>query len=71
MQKRHKKIPVVPAGIRPFYFWFSLSFNAFPGLNFGVFDAAIFIVSPVAGFLPSRAALFPTPKVPKPMICTS
>ena len=51
-----------------FYFLFKRSLRAFPGLNFGVFEAAILIVSPVAGLRPSLAALFDTLKEPNPLL---
>jgi DNA replication protein DnaC len=35
--------------------YFTLSFNAFPALKAGAFDALIFIASPVAGLRPSLA----------------
>ena len=43
----------------PDYFFapFSRSFNALPALNLGTVAAGILIASPVAGFLPLRAAL--------------
>lgn len=47
-------------------YYFIASFNAFPAENLGVFLAAIFIGSPVRGFLPFRAFLFETENVPKP-----
>ena len=52
------------------YFLFTKSFNAFPALNTGAFDAGIFISSLVCGFLPFLAALFLTSKEPKPTNCT-
>lgn len=46
------------------------SFNAFPALNFGFLDAAIVMVSPLLGFLPSLSGRSATSKVPKPTNCT-
>ena len=40
--------------------------SALPGLNLTTVLAAILIVAPVAGFLPSLAALSEVEKVPKP-----
>src|SRR5690606_17917819 len=52
------------------YFFFFLLFtdssNSEPGLNFTTFLAAILIVFPVCGFLPSRAALSLTDHEPNP-----
>lgn len=42
------------------------SFKALPGLNLGVLEAAMVMVSPVLGFLPSRAGLSLTSKLPNP-----
>ena len=39
-------------------------------MNFGALEALITMDSPVAGFLPSLAALSDTSKVPKPTSCT-
>ncbi len=46
--------------------YFTAAFNDLPAVNLGTFFAAIFIGSPVCGFLPFRADLFVTEKVPKP-----
>ena len=40
--------------------------NSAPALNFTTFLAAILIVAPVWGFLPSRAALLETDHDPNP-----
>ena len=56
---------IVPPVIR-YNYSFTRSFRAFPALNFGALEAAIVIVSPVWGFLPSLAALSLTSNVPKP-----
>nr|GEU28069.1 hypothetical protein [Tanacetum cinerariifolium] len=45
-------------------------FRVAPAENFGVFDAAILIASPVAGLRPLRAARLATEKVPKPVMPT-
>lgn len=45
---------------------FSASFNALPGLNFGILADLILIAAPVLGFLPVRASRLPTWNVPKP-----
>jgi hypothetical protein len=45
---------------------FTASFRAFPALNPGTFDALIWIVAPVWGLRPSRAARGLTENVPKP-----
>ena len=50
---------------------FISSFNCLPARNFGFFDAAICIDSPVLGFLPVLALVSATLKVPKPAILTS
>src|SRR6185437_15638477 len=50
---------------------FTASFRPFPALNFGCFDAAILIFSPVRGLRPSEAARFDTVKVPNPTRRTS
>lgn len=42
------------------------SLNAFPAVNFGLFDALIWISSPVLGLRPSRAARSVNLKVPNP-----
>ncbi len=41
-------------------------FRPAPAVNFGTFDAAIWILSPVAGFRPSRALRCETLNLPKP-----
>jgi len=46
--------------------YFTASFNPFPALKTGTFLAAILIASPVWGFLPLRAFLLLTEKVPNP-----
>jgi hypothetical protein len=54
---------------RHFAFWFylfTLSLRAFPGLNFGHLEALILIDSPVLGLRPVLSPLVPTSKVPKP-----
>lgn len=43
-----------------------LSLKVFPALNFTTLAAGMLIFSPVRGLRPSRAALVPTLKVPKP-----
>ena len=49
---------------------FKASFNPFAALKAGAFFAAIWIVSPVAGFLPCLAALYLDSNVPKPATLT-
>jgi len=51
--------------------YFTTFLNPFPGLNTGTLFARIFIFLPVFGFLPVRAALFLTRKVPNPVKTTS
>jgi hypothetical protein len=46
--------------------YFTASFKGFPAINFGTLIAAIYISSPVRGFLPLRAFLFVTLNVPNP-----
>src|SRR3546814_4984373 len=46
---------------------FSLSFTALAGAKVSFLDAAILMVSPVAGFRPSRAAVSLTLNLPKPL----
>lgn len=46
---------------------FSFCLNGAAGLNFGLLDAAMVIVSLVLGFRPSRAALSTDSNVPKPI----
>jgi hypothetical protein len=45
-------------------FYFTSSFNAFPGTNFGTVLAGISISVPVCGFLPFLADLWATLKLP-------
>ena len=45
---------------------FTASLSPLPALNFGCFEAGIWIVSPVRGLRPSVAARFDTLNVPKP-----
>src|SRR5476649_1899043 len=64
---------VQPRAGAPAYFFFvglTADFRVAPAENFGVFDAAILIASPVAGLRPLRAARFATEKVPKPVMPT-
>ncbi len=59
--------------IQPFFTmfnYFTASFNSFPALKAGAFEAAICISSPVCGLRPVRAVLSRTSNVPKPRICT-
>ena len=51
------------------FYLLTASFKPLPDLNFVFFDAAIWIASPVLGFLPV-VALWLTEKVPKPVIFT-
>ena len=51
--------------------YFTASFNSLPATNFGTFFALILISAPVWGFLPFRAFLFPTLKVPNPTLVTA
>ena len=44
--------------------------NALPALNAATFEAAIWIVAPVCGLRPVRAARLLTTKLPKPVNCT-
>ena len=53
------------------YYLLNTSFKAFAGKNLTFCDAAIWICSPVRGFLPVLAALLATEKLPKPTILTS
>ena len=46
--------------------WFTAPESSAPALNFTTFLAAILIVAPVCGFLPSRAALLDTDQEPNP-----
>ena len=46
--------------------YFTASFSCLPALNFGTLDAAIRRGAPVCGFLPIRAFLLTTEKVPNP-----
>lgn len=52
------------------YNYFTASFNSFPALKAGTFEAAICISSPVCGLRPVRTDLSRTSNVPKPRICT-
>ena len=49
---------------------FTASLSAFPTVNLGLFDAGIWIDSPVLGFLPVVAFLWLILKLPKPTILT-
>ena len=46
------------------------SFNNFPALNAGAFDAEIWIAAPVCGLRPVRAARALTKKLQKPVMAT-
>ncbi|CAJ54574.1 NA [Lawsonia intracellularis PHE/MN1-00] len=48
-------------------FYFTASFNAFPGRNFTTFDAGIVIISPVRGLRPLRALRDSTESVANPV----
>ena len=52
---------------RRLHYQFSFCLNGAAGLNFGLLDAAMVIVSLVLGFRPSRAALSTDSNVPKPI----
>lgn len=58
-------------GIHSLKSYFTASFNALAGLNFGRTLAGILIASPVLGFLPFRAFRLTILKVPKPERKTS
>src|SRR5690606_23197891 len=49
-----------------YFFLFTAPSKSAPALNFTTFFAAILIVLPVCGFLPSLAALLETEKEPNP-----
>jgi hypothetical protein len=50
--------------------YFTVFFKSLPAANFGTLWAAILIGFPVCGFLPTRAFLLATEKVPNPTIVT-
>src|SRR3546814_2688503 len=56
-----------PHAAGPVVHAFSLSFTALAGAKVSFSDAAILMVSPVAGFRPSRAAVSLTLNLPKPL----
>jgi len=64
--KRQGPFPALPFCSICFYAYFTASCNALPGVNLGIFFALISITTPVRGFLPFLAFLWPTLKVPNP-----
>ena len=53
------------------FYYFTASLRTLPALKTGAFFAAILIVSPVLGFLPSLSFLWATLNLPKPVKTTS